>query len=106
MKNQKSKIQNSSAKGGFNFFYICILIFTFLFSFSIIWQFIIIPAIIAGFFNKTMKKGALSGALGVGTYWFIFMIHGIITKNSYLLLDQIGTLLIDSGYGWLIFLHF
>ena len=82
---------------------VCIAI-TFIFSFSNVWQFIIIPGIITGIFNKTMKRGALSGALGVGTFWLIYMIHGIITKNSYLLLDQIGTLFIGTGYGWVLFL--
>jgi len=73
-------------------------------SFSSVWQFIIIAGIIAGILNKTMKRGALSGAAGVGLFWTIYMLHGVITKNSYPLLDQIGTLLIGTGYGWLIFL--
>ncbi len=65
---------------------------------------IIIAGIIAGFFNSSMKRGALSGAVGVGTFWMIYMFYRIITKNSYPLLDQIGTLLIGTGFGWLIFL--
>ncbi len=65
---------------------------------------IIIAGIIAGIFNNSMKRGALSGAAGVGIFWAIFMFYGIITKNSYPLLDQIGILFIGAGYGWLIFL--
>jgi len=77
---------------------------SFILSFSHVWQMIIIAGIIAGIFNSSMKRGALSGAAGVGIFWLIFMFYGIITKNSYPLLDQIGTLFIGAGYGWLIFL--
>ena len=75
-----------------------------LLSLSFIWQLIIIAGLIGGFFNKTMKRGTLGGATGVGVFWLIYMVHGIITKNSNVLLDQFGEILIGTGYGWLIFL--
>ncbi|UCC18753.1 MAG: hypothetical protein JSV62_11680 [Promethearchaeota archaeon] len=67
-----------------------------------IWQLIILAGIGAGILNKTMKKGTLSGAIGVFIYWLIYTIHGMITKNTYVLLDQFGALIIGPGFGWLL----
>jgi hypothetical protein len=67
-----------------------------------IWQLVILAGIVAGILNKTMKMGTLSGAMGVLIFWTIYVIHGMITRNTYTLLDQFGALIIDSGFGWLL----
>ena len=69
---------------------------TSLFSLIPIWQLVILAGIAAGLLNETMKKGTLSGAAGVFIFWTIYVIHGIIAKNTYELLDQFGDLLIDG----------
>ncbi len=69
------------------------------------WQWIIIGTIIAGALNRTMKKGALSGAIGVLIVWFFYMIYAIMTRNAYANLDQFTAFIIgDLGYGWLLFI--
>ncbi|MFW9875765.1 MAG: hypothetical protein ACFFG0_21895 [Candidatus Thorarchaeota archaeon] len=78
------------------------IIFASLLSLIPIWQLIILAGIAAGIFNKTMKKGTLSGAAGVLIFWIIYTVHGIITKNTYILLDQFGALIIGPGFGWLL----
>jgi hypothetical protein len=67
-----------------------------------LWQLVIIAGIFAGFLNKSMKRGTLSGAIGVFIFWLIFIVFHIVAINAYSLLDQFGALLISTGFGWLI----
>jgi hypothetical protein len=69
-----------------------------------VWQLVIIAGIAAGVLNRSMKRGTLSGAAGVLIFWAIYMVHGMITKNTYTLLDQFGALIIGPGFGWLLVL--
>lgn len=75
---------------------------TMIFTMIPLWQLVIIPGIIAGLFNKSMKRAILSGMLGVLVSWSIYIIYGLITRNVYSLLDQFGALIITEGYGWLL----
>ena len=68
------------------------------------WYLVIIAGILAGLFNRTMKKGIISGIIGVTIGWLIYMIIGIVLNNTYLLLDQFGALIIGEGFGWLMLL--
>jgi hypothetical protein len=67
-----------------------------------IWQLIILAGIAAGVINKKIRRGILSGAAGVLIFWTIYVIHGMITRNTYTLLDQFGAIIIGSGFGWLL----
>lgn len=67
-----------------------------------VWQLVIIPGIIAGFFNKSMKRAVLSGLFGVLLAWLIYIIYGLIVRNVYTILDQFGSLIMGSGFGWLL----
>lgn len=67
-----------------------------------VWQLVIIPGIITGLFNKSMKRAVVSGLIGVLLGWSIYIIHGLITRNTYTILDQFGSLMIGSGFGWLL----
>ncbi|MFX1390227.1 MAG: hypothetical protein ACFE9Z_09215 [Promethearchaeota archaeon] len=73
-----------------------------LLSLTPVWQLIILAGIAAGVLNKKIRRGTLSGATGVLIFWTIYVIHGMITRNTYTLLDQFGALLIGSGFGWLL----
>ena len=68
------------------------------------WYLVIIAGILAGLFNRTMKKGIISGLTGVTIGWLIYIIIGIVINNTYLLLDQFGALIIGDGFGWLMLL--
>jgi len=77
---------------------------TYILTFIYVWQLIIIPGILAGVFNKTIRRGIYSGALGVSIIWVIFMIYRIIEQNVYINLDQFAGLIFGGlGYGWVIF---
>ena len=65
-----------------------------------VWQLVIIPGIIAGFLNKSMKLSVLSGAIGVSVAWIIYILFGVITRNVLAILDQFGALIIGGGIGW------
>ena len=67
-----------------------------------VWHLVIIAGIVAGLFNTTMKRGIISGALGVCILWTLFIVYEIFTVGAYLVMDQFGGLLIDAGFGWLI----
>jgi hypothetical protein len=69
-----------------------------------VWQLIILAGIAAGVLNKKIRRGTLSGAAGILLFWIIYVIHGMITNNTYTLLDQFGALIIGSGFGWLLLL--
>jgi hypothetical protein len=68
------------------------------------WQLIIIPGLIAGFFNKQFRYAVLSGLTGVTFPWLIYIFVAFATRNTYAILEQIGQLMIGSGFGWLILL--
>ena len=80
------------------------LCLTMLFTLIPVWQLIVIPGIIAGFFNKQLRYAVLSGLAGVTISWLIYMIMTLALRNTYTILDQIGELIVGSGFGWLIFL--
>ncbi len=80
------------------------MLITYILTFIYVWQLIIIPGILAGVFNKTIRRGIYSGALGVSIIWVIFMIYRIIEQNAYINLDQFAGLIFGGlGYGWVIF---
>jgi hypothetical protein len=80
------------------------LCLTMLFTLIPVWQLIVIPGIVAGFFNKQLRYAVLSGLAGVTISWSIYMTISIALRNTYVILEQIGDLMIGSGFGWLIFL--
>ncbi|MFX0000340.1 MAG: hypothetical protein ACFE9Q_09340 [Candidatus Hodarchaeota archaeon] len=67
-----------------------------------VWQLIIIPGIIAGLLNKTMRRAALAGGIGTLMAWSLYMISGLILKNVYLIFNQFGALILGAGFGWLL----
>ncbi|TFF99921.1 MAG: hypothetical protein EU541_03700 [Promethearchaeota archaeon] len=69
-----------------------------------LWQLVFIAGFLGGLINKKVLYGALSGALGVGSFWILYIIDGIFFKGLYNLFDIFGRLLIGSGFGWLILL--
>ncbi len=66
-----------------------------------VWQLVIIPGIIAGMLNKSLKRGILSGFSGVTLSWGIYILVGLFTRNVYFLLDQFGELIFGGGSGWI-----
>ena len=80
-------------------------IITYFLTFLPIWQLIIIPGLVAGIFNKKMKKGIYSGAIGISIIWISYIIYAILTRNAYTNLDQFAGLFFGSlGFGWVLFL--
>lgn len=80
-------------------------IISYFLTFVAIWQLIIIPGLVAGIFNKKMKKGIYSGVIGILIIWTLYMIYAILTRNAYTNLDQFAGLFIGSlGFGWVLFL--
>ncbi|MFX1410182.1 MAG: hypothetical protein ACFFA6_07510 [Promethearchaeota archaeon] len=78
---------------------------TYILTFIDVWQLIIIPGILAGAFNKTIRRGIYSGALGVAIIWFLFMLYSMIVQDAYTNLDQFAGLIFGGlGYGWVIFI--
>jgi len=83
---------------------IIVLCLTMLLTLVPVWQLVIIPGIIAGMLNKSLKYGVLSGCIGVTLSWGIYTLVGVITRNEYTILDQFGALILGEGFGWLILL--
>ena len=69
-----------------------------------VWQLIIIPGMIAGIINKSLKRGVLSGFLGVTFSWGMYILVGTITRNVYSMLDQLGGLIFGESSGWVFLL--
>ena len=69
-----------------------------------IWQLVLIPGIIAGIINyKKPRKGIYSGAIAVFLAWIIYTSIAMITKNTYVLVDQFsGEIFGGLGYGWIV----
>jgi len=85
-------------------FYISVLVvlcLTMLLTLIPVWQLVIIPGIIAGMLNKSLKRGILSGFSGVTLSWGIYVIVGVFTRNVYLMLDQLGELIFGGDSGWI-----
>ncbi|MHA1728536.1 MAG: hypothetical protein ACTSWY_07370 [Promethearchaeota archaeon] len=68
-----------------------------------VWQLIIIAGIVTGLLNKTMRRGTLCAAAGVGICWLALMIYGMVSINAYTMLDQFGGLLGLKGMAWVLF---
>lgn len=87
-------------------FYISILtamILAYFLTYIEYWQFIVVAGIIPGLFNKKMKRGIYSGAIGVAVVWLLYMIYAMVTRNAYTNIDQFAGLIFgDTGYGWAI----
>ncbi|TFF89990.1 MAG: hypothetical protein EU548_05285 [Promethearchaeota archaeon] len=69
-----------------------------------VWQLIIIPGIVAGFLNKQLRYAIFSGLIGVTLSWSIYVVFAFVTRNTYVILEQVGSLIVGSGFGWLILL--
>ncbi|MBY9009806.1 MAG: hypothetical protein KGD74_08075 [Candidatus Lokiarchaeota archaeon] len=80
---------------------IVVLCLTMLLTLIPVWQLVIIPGIIAGMLNKSLKRGILSGFSGVTLSWGIYVLVGVFTRNVYFLLDQFGELIFGGGSGWI-----
>ena len=80
---------------------IAVLCLTMLLTLIPVWQLVIIPGLIAGMLNKSLKRGILSGFSGVTLSWGIYVIVGLITRNVYLTLDQLGELIFGANSGWI-----
>ncbi len=87
-------------------FYVSILtamIITFFMTYIEYWQFILLAGLIPGLFNKKMKRGIYSGAIGVAVVWLLYMIYAIATRSAYTNIDQFAGLIFGStGYGWIV----
>ena len=80
-------------------------IISFFLTFIEIWQLIIIPGLVAGIFNKKMKRGMYSGAIGISIVWSVYMTYALLTRNAYANLDQFAGLIFGGlGFGWILFL--
>lgn len=73
----------------------------FLFALTPLWQLTVVAALIGGFFCTTMKRGAFTGIIGVGSAWFLY----VLMTPIHMLLNQFGALVLGSqGMGWLVLL--
>jgi len=81
---------------------VVVLCLTMLLTLVPVWPLVVIPGIIAGMLNKSLKHGVLSGFIGVTLSWGIYVLVGVITRNAYIILDQFGALIFGEGFGWLI----
>ncbi len=103
IKINRIKLKISPETRDFLISFILAALFTYILTYTEIWQLIIIPGIIAGVLNKTMRRGIYSGALGVSIVWLIFMVYQMSTKNAYINLDQFAAFIFgELGYGWII----
>jgi hypothetical protein len=105
IKIKKKKLKISPETRNFLISFIVAALITYLLTYTEIWQLVIIPGIIAGVFNKTMRRGIYSGALSVSIVWFFFMIYQMSVNSAYTNLDQFAAFIFgDLGYGWVIFI--
>jgi len=74
-------------------------VIAFVFTYTSFWYLALIAGIIGGLFNPRIKWGAISCLLGTALAWTVY----IIVKDIWLLLDQVGEIVIgDSGMGIII----
>lgn len=105
MKLKEIKIKISPENRNFIISFIIIALITFIFTYVPVWQLIIIPGIIGGMLNKTMRRGIYSGVLGVSIVWLFYMIYKMATIDAYTNLDQFAGLIFGGlGYGIIIFI--
>jgi len=103
--NIKDKLKISTDTRNFIISFLFASSLAYLLTFTNVWQLIIIPGIIAGMLNKTMRRGIYSAALSVFVVWFIFMVYQMASNNAYKNLDQFAGLIFGgSGYGVVIFI--
>ncbi|MHA2393901.1 MAG: hypothetical protein ACXAEX_18370 [Promethearchaeota archaeon] len=102
---KKLKLNISNETKNFLLSFILTALITFALTYSEIWQLVIIPGIIGGLLNKTMRRGIYSGVLGVSLVWIIYMIYLMSFNNAYINLDQFAALIFGGlGFGWVILL--
>ncbi len=105
MKLKKIKVKVEPETRNFLISFVLTAIITFILTYVPIWQLIIIPGIIGGLFNKTMRRGIYSAALGVSIVWIFYMVYKMAEFNAFTNLDQFAFLIFgDLGYGWVIFI--
>jgi hypothetical protein len=105
MKLKNIKLNISPENRNFLISFVITAIFTFILTYIPVWQLIIIPGIVGGLLNKTMRRGIYCGVLGVSIVWFSYMIYKISAVNAYTNLDQFAGLIFGGlGYGWVVFI--
>jgi len=69
-----------------------------------IWQLVMIAGFAAGVINYSMKRGCLSGGIGILLSWGSIMLYRIITQNPAALLDAFGSIMGLTGIAWVFYL--
>ena len=77
------------------------LILSALLSLIPIWQLIFLAGFVGGLINRRIIFGAISGAVGVGGFWILYIIDGLFFQGLYNLFDIFGSIILGSGFGWL-----
>lgn len=105
MKLKKPKIDVKPETRNFLISFLLTALIAFILTYVPVWQLIIIPGIVGGLLNKTMRRGIYSGVLGVSIVWLIYMIYEMGANDVYTNLDQFAGLIFGAlGYGWIIFI--
>ena len=67
---------------GWTAFVVSIILGLLLGYYTHIWQLLFIPAIVAGYFGKTYKKGAKYGSLSILVVYAVFLLYYIVTASA------------------------